>query len=166
LEDSSNICLSCGLCCDGTLIGFVQVEQDELPAVREVMTIEEENGIGFFLQPCQKYCNGCTIYADRPSNCDKFNCGLLKSVQQEDLAFDEALKTIDEVKQKKRDIEKLVAALPFQLQSKSFYFQMVELKSSLEKKKIASTLSTSELSLLAAVADLNALLSRRFDLEF
>jgi len=144
----------------------VQVEQDELPAVREVMTIEEENGIGFFLQPCQKYCNGCTIYADRPSNCDKFNCGLLKSVQQEDLAFDEALKTIDEVKQKKRDIEKLVAALPFQLQSKSFYFQMVELKSSLEKKKIASTLSTSELSLLAAVADLNALLSRRFDLEF
>jgi len=158
--------LSCGLCCDGTLIGFVQVEQDELPAVREVMTIEEENGIGFFLQPCQKYCNGCTIYADRPSNCDKFNCGLLKSVQQEDLAFDEALKTIDEVKQKKRDIEKLVAALPFQLQSKSFYFQMVELKSSLEKKKIASTLSTSELSLLAAVADLNALLSRRFDLEF
>jgi len=158
--------LSCGLCCDGTLIGFVQLEQDELPAVREVMTIEEENGIGFFLQPCQKYCNGCTIYADRPSNCDKFNCGLLKSVQQEDLAFDEALKTIDEVKQKKRDIEKLVAALPFQLQSKSFYFQMVELKSSLEKKKIASTLSTSELSLLAAVADLNALLSRRFDLEF
>lgn len=144
----------------------MQVEQDELPAVREVMTIEEENGIGFFLQPCQKYCNGCTIYADRPSNCDKFNCGLLKSVQQEDLAFDEALKTIDEVKQKKRDIEKLVAALPFQLQSKSFYFQMVELKSSLEKKKIASTLSTSELSLLAAVADLNALLSRRFDLEF
>lgn len=144
----------------------MQLEQDELPAVREVMTIEEENGIGFFLQPCQKYCNGCTIYADRPSNCDKFNCGLLKSVQQEDLAFDEALKTIDEVKQKKRDIEKLVAALPFQLQSKSFYFQMVELKSSLEKKKIASTLSTSELSLLAAVADLNALLSRRFDLEF
>jgi len=158
--------LSCGLCCDGTLIGFVQLEQDELPAVREVMTIEEENGIGFFLQPCQKYCNGCTIYADRPSNCDKFNCGLLKSVQQEGPAFDEALKTIDEVKQKKRDIEKLVAALPFQLQSKSFYFQMVELKSSLEKKKIASTLSTSELSLLAAVADLNALLSRRFDLEF
>jgi len=144
----------------------VQLEQDELPAVREVMTIEEENGIGFFLQPCQKYCNGCTIYADRPSNCDKFNCGLLKSVQQEGPAFDEALKTIDEVKQKKRDIEKLVAALPFQLQSKSFYFQMVELKSSLEKKKIASTLSTSELSLLAAVADLNALLSRRFDLEF
>lgn len=144
----------------------MQLEQDELPAVREVMTIEEENGIGFFLQPCQKYCNGCTIYADRPSNCDKFNCGLLKSVQQEGPAFDEALKTIDEVKQKKRDIEKLVAALPFQLQSKSFYFQMVELKSSLEKKKIASTLSTSELSLLAAVADLNALLSRRFDLEF
>tara|TARA_B100000795_G_C22706814_1_gene401886 strand:- start:32 stop:190 length:159 start_codon:yes stop_codon:yes gene_type:complete len=48
MNDSSDICLSFGLCCDGTLIGFVQLESEEILAIREIMDIENVNGKDFF----------------------------------------------------------------------------------------------------------------------
>ena len=101
MNDSLNICLSCGLCCDGTLIGYVKLGSEELPALRELLNIEEEGGKGFFLQPCKSYCDGCTIYSNRPKQCDNFKCGLLKSVEQKELSFDTALERINAVSQKK-----------------------------------------------------------------
>ena len=82
MSDSSNICLSCMLCCNGTTIGFVQLEENEITRVKKILEIEEVVGNGFILQPCKKLgCNGCTIYNDRPSQCVKFECKLLsKSV--------------------------------------------------------------------------------------
>ena len=87
MNDSSNICLSCGLCCDGTLIGFVQLESEEIPAIRELMDVEGVKDKGVFLQPCSKYCDGCTIYSQRPKQCASFKCGLLNSVEQKELDF-------------------------------------------------------------------------------
>jgi hypothetical protein len=37
MNDSTNICLSSGLCCDGTLIGFVQLSDEEIPELRKLM---------------------------------------------------------------------------------------------------------------------------------
>ncbi len=107
MNDSTNICLSCGLCCEGTVIGFVQLDKEELPAIREIMDIEEERGNGFFLQPCAKYCDGCTIYAKRPKQCASFKCGLLKSVEQKELDLDSAIEIVNMVKQKTSIIEKI-----------------------------------------------------------
>lgn len=129
MNDSSNICLSCGLCCDGSLVGFVDVNNEELPALKELMEIDEEQSHGFFLLPCDNLgCNGCTIYSDRPKQCRSFNCGLLNAVTNKDVAFDSAKTTIKEVKAKKEVILKKLLTLEIELQSKSFYFQMVELK--------------------------------------
>jgi len=41
MSDSSSICLSCLLCCDGTLIGFVQLEQEEIPPLKALLDIEK-----------------------------------------------------------------------------------------------------------------------------
>jgi uncharacterized protein len=168
-NNSQNICLSCGLCCDGSLIGFVQLEPEEIPVLREILELEEEDGKGFFLQPCSKFCDACTIYSQRPKSCDNFNCGLLKSVEQKELAFDAALEIIEEVKEKKLVIEKKLAILPFQLQSKSFYFKMVELKKKLVKKptiatknKAENTLSQTQLALITDLKQLDSLLLERF----
>ena len=162
MSDPSNICLSCGLCCDGTLIGFVQLQEDEIPAIKELMEIEEVNDTGFFLHPCKKYCNGCTIYENRPRNCDKFNCGLLKSVQQKELSFESAVETIDIVKQKKISIEKRFTELKIELKSPSFYFKMVELKKVLEKIKVESSLTKEHLELISDLEQLDILLSKKF----
>lgn len=101
MNDSLNICLPCGFCCDGTLIGHVQLNNEELPALKELMDIEDEKDNGFFLQPCSNYCDGCTIYSKRPKQCGNFECGLLKSFEQKELDFDSIIEIINEVKQKR-----------------------------------------------------------------
>ena len=134
MNKTSNICLHCGLCCDGTLIGFVELNKEELPAIKEIMEIEEAEGNGIFFLPCCNLgANGCIIYAKRPQNCDNFNCRLLKSVENTELKFELAVKIISEVKQKKGIIEAQIDALGFELQSQSFYFKIIELKKLFEK---------------------------------
>lgn len=162
MNDSLNICLSCGLCCDGTLIGYVKLGSEELPALRELLNIEEEGGKGFFLQPCKSYCDGCTIYSNRPKQCDNFKCGLLKSVEQKELSFDSALERINAVSQKKISIEKKIAKLPFELESNSFYFKMTELKTLLYKKKAESPVTQNQLELIPDLEQLNSLISKNF----
>ena len=164
MNDSSDICLSCGLCCDGTLIGFVQLESEEIPAIREIMDIENVNGKGFFLHPCNKYCDGCTIYSQRPKQCASFKCGLLKSVEQKELDFDLAIKTISEVKQQKISLEKKLVLLDIKLQSPSFYFKMIELKKLIQKYEAESSLTQKHLELKSELELLNNLLESKFDL--
>jgi uncharacterized protein len=162
MNDSLNICLPCGLCCDGTLIGFVQLDRAELPVLKESINIEYANGKGFFLQPCDNYCDGCTIYSKRPKQCANFNCELLESLEQKEFDFDLAVEIINEVKQKKIAIEKKLAALQFKLQSQSFYFKMVELKKLLQRSKSESSLTQNHIELISDLEQLDRLLSKRF----
>ncbi|NNF35050.1 MAG: hypothetical protein HKN68_13130 [Saprospiraceae bacterium] len=165
MSESINICLSCGLCCDGTLIGFVELDHKELPGLRELMDIEESNGSGFFLQACDNYCEGCNIYHKRPKQCATFKCELLNSVDQEELVFDSAIEVIDLVKQKKISIEKKSFELQLHLQSPSFYFRMIELKKQLKKYKLESALSLMHVELISDLEQLDDLLLKNFGLS-
>jgi len=165
MNDSSNICLSCGLCCNGTLIGFVELNTQEKTELRELMDIVESNEKGFFLQPCNKYCDGCTIYSQRPKQCASYKCGLLKSVEQKELDFNLALEIINEVKQKKINIEKNITTLQLELQSQSFYFKMIELKKLLQKYEAESSLKQKDLELISELEQLDNLLVSKFDLS-
>jgi hypothetical protein len=166
MSDTTNICLSCGICCDGTLIGFVQLVQEEIPRVKEFMEIEEEGGQGFFLHPCSKFCGSCTIYADRPSNCDKFNCKLLKSVEQQEKEFDAAVELVEVVKQKKLALEKKLTILDIDLESPSFYFKMIELKKQLQKMQFEDALTQGHLELSSNLNALDSLVHKEFGVSF
>jgi uncharacterized protein len=160
MDDELNICLACGLCCDGTLIGFVQLESEEMPALKKIMDVEDENGHGFFLHPCDKYCNGCTIYEDRPKQCDKFKCKLLSAVTQNEIEFNKAVEYVAEVKLKKAVILKNIALLELDLMSPSFYFQIVELKKILKKNE--SSLTQIQQELVKDISELDLLLLKEF----
>ena len=164
MSDSLNICLSCGFCCDGTAIGFVELENDEMSATRKLMNIEEEKGHGFFLQPCEKLaCDGCSIYSQRPKQCASYNCSLLESIEQNQSNFDSAIEIIRIVKNEKAAIEKKLEALPFDLHSKSFHFKMLELKKLLLKSK--SSLTQNHQELLSNINKLDLLLTKEFELN-
>lgn len=164
-NSDENICLACGLCCDGTFIGFVALEKEEMPKLKQLMEIEETHGNSFFLQPCSSYCNGCTIYKDRPTNCDKFNCGLLNSVTQKEITFEDALERIKEVKQRKDIILKQIALLQIEFKSPSFYFQMIELKKVLKKLQLTSLLTLEQEELVSNLFQLDSLLIKEFDVS-
>lgn len=165
MNHSLNICLPCGLCCNGTLIGHVQLDKEELPRLKEFMDIEDEDGNGFFLQPCNKYCNGCTVYSKRPKQCASFNCGLLESVDNKELEFVSAVEIVKEVNQIKIDIEKSIALLKIELHSESFYFKMVELKKVLQKIKSESLLTENHIKLASDLKQLDGLLEEKFNLS-
>ncbi len=122
------------LCCNGTTIGFVQLEKKELLRVREILEIEEEEGNGFILQPCKKLgCNGCTIYNERPKQCVKFECKLLLSIKDKLITAQSAVLIVEEVKKKKKIIERMIQKEKINLTSKSFYFKAFELRKSMLK---------------------------------
>jgi hypothetical protein len=134
---------------------------EDLTDVKAIMEIEDENGHGFFLQPCKKYCDGCTIYSQRPDPCISFKCGLLNSFDTKEFNFNAAAEIIEEVKVKKNEIEKKLALLQLELQSSSFYFKMVELKKLLSKND--ATLLPIQLELLSDLKELNTLVEIHFD---
>ena len=164
MNESTNLCLSCGLCCDGTLIGFVKLDPNEISKIKEVKNIEEVNGNGFFLQPCSDYCDGCTIYAQRPKQCASFKCGLLTSVEQKKLDFNSAIEIINSVKLKKEVIEKNTTALGLELKAKSFYFKTLELKKLIKNISTKSKLSQNHQELNLNLKELDKITSEKFDL--
>ena len=154
------------MCCDGTLIGFVQLEQKEVPALRELMAIEEEHNENIFFQPCENYCNGCAIYAERPENCKKFKCDLLEKLEQKKLSFDSAIHTIELAKEKRAAIEEQITALDLNLRSQSFYFKMIELNKILQTPDYNSYLTAKNQSIKNSIKELEALLIEKFNLSF
>jgi uncharacterized protein len=81
----TNICVQCGMCCDGTLYSRVCLEPaddaDQLRATRLVLV--ETAGTLSFHQPCPELENSrCGLYHGpaRPVVCAKFRCTLLRAV--------------------------------------------------------------------------------------
>lgn len=162
MSESETLCLSCGLCCDGTLIGFVQVSSEEVSSIKQIMEIEEINGQGIFIQPCSKYCNGCTVYENRPKQCGIFKCSLLTAVEDKELEFVVASEVITEVKERKTSLLEKLRPLQLKFKSPSFYFQMVELKKMLKKAKKKSTLSPVQLEIISDLKQLDQILLDKF----
>ena len=164
MSQSSNLCLSCMLCCNGTTIGFVQLEKNELIRIKKRLKIEEVGGNGFILQPCKKLgCNGCTIYNERPLQCVKFECELLLSIKEQNISFSSAVGIIEDVKRKKKAIERLIELEKINLYAKSFYFKAFELR-----KKMLKTNRPSDglKQVISQLEDLNHMITVNFGISF
>ena len=168
MSDSLNICLPCGLCCNGTLIGFVELNQEEIPVLNKLMDIEISSKNGVFIQPCNNYsdCNGCEIYSQRPKQCDSYKCELLKSVENKETSFDSAIEIIDIIKEQKVIIEKQLSIEKIELKSPSFYFKMVELKKILNKQNSELSITQNQYELLSNLNQLDNLISTKMGLSF
>ena len=78
-----NICVGCGLCCDGTLHGTATVQlHDEANVTAAGLEIATEGKKRFFRQPCPNFsCGSCTVYAIRPEVCRTYRCALLINLE-------------------------------------------------------------------------------------
>lgn len=88
-----NICLGCGLCCDGTMFGFVPLQSGDDPATLASLgqRLEIQDDRVGFAQPCVASCGGaCTIYDHRPGMCRKYRCALLLRHEQALVSAEEA----------------------------------------------------------------------------
>lgn len=98
---TEQLCLACGLCCDGTLFDGVQLEPgDDAGKLKAlglpVKTYRGRNPISRFPQPCAALCadRTCRLYADRPGQCRSFECKLFKQLRAGETDLAPALRLV------------------------------------------------------------------------
>ena len=99
---TATLCTRCGLCCDGTLFGDV-----ELTGPRETTRLEalgldvdtDDADVELLSLPCRGLRGTrCNVYVHRPQCCRTFECRLLQDAGRGIVTVDEALARIAEVK--------------------------------------------------------------------
>jgi len=120
--DSSpqSLCLSCGLCCDGTLFSSVPLKQDdEITPLKTVgINIVSDSDSNSFKLPCAAHQNRtCIVYANRPLSCKTYKCELLKRFERDDISHEAALKLINKIVSLKNEVKAFAVAASTDMQS-------------------------------------------------
>jgi Fe-S-cluster containining protein len=106
------LCPNCGLCCDSTLFADVELRKGDDPKRLEQLGLEilqKTKTRLAFSQPCVCFDGKlCKIYAERPTRCRLFECGLLKKVDRGDMTVSTALKKISDAKAKAENMRRLL----------------------------------------------------------
>lgn len=98
MTDGTDLCISCGLCCNGSLFHVARFsKKDDVNhwAAQGFELIERE-GSQLFYQSCPKLDGRkCSIYKQpRPSICGKFRCTVLRKVQTGKLSPETAMELV------------------------------------------------------------------------
>ena len=112
------LCLACGLCCDGTLFDNVRLGPDDdakrLKALElPVFTTRAKVPFTLFPQPCAGLCadRTCRLYADRPGQCRSFECGVFKDAKAGQIEFPAALRLVGKARRQADKIRQLLRQL-------------------------------------------------------
>lgn len=111
-NQEQELCIACGLCCDGSLFEFTPTRLEEQDGFEpaEVGLFKLNDGGFAISQPCCHLHNKCCeIYqAVRPAICGKYKCKLLKNFLRDEITFSAALELIETTLTQRDDIrEKL-----------------------------------------------------------
>jgi len=91
-----SLCLTCGICCDGTLFSQVLLRPDDDITVLETVgvTIVSDSDLNILKLPCAAHKGACVVYQDRPQRCREYKCELLKRFERSDILYADALRII------------------------------------------------------------------------
>jgi Fe-S-cluster containining protein len=109
-RDPRNLCLACGLCCNGVLFADVKLQPGD-DALR-LGSLGLKVAGGKFRQPCVAWegCR-CRIYSDRPKYCREFECLLFKRVRAGEVPFGSALDVVELARSKAEQVTLLLRQL-------------------------------------------------------
>jgi Fe-S-cluster containining protein len=118
VESGEDLCLACGLCCDGTLFDLVKLEAgDDIQKLRALglpVTLSRGKApVARFPQPCAALCadRTCRVYTDRPSQCRVFECGVFKDAKAGRITFAAALRLVKQARRRSEKIRRLLHEL-------------------------------------------------------
>ncbi len=107
----SDLCVSCGMCCDGTLFEKATVLNagDKQLALNLDLTIIEKEDKTFFKLPCHLFHKCCTVYDKvRPNVCGTFFCVPLRNYEKGEIEFELAEKQVLKLLSLKKSIQENV----------------------------------------------------------
>lgn len=118
MKSGEQLCLACGLCCDGTLFGHVRLapgdDPKRLKALGLPVTVSRaKTPVTFMRQPCSALCadRTCRVYADRPGQCRTFECGVFQGAQAGRIKFAAALRAVRQARRRADKIRRLLREL-------------------------------------------------------
>lgn len=118
MTPAERLCLSCGLCCDGTLFDNVRLgpgdDAGKLQALGLPVKVSRAQApITFFRQPCAALCanRACRLYTDRPAQCRTYECGVFKAAQMERITWAAAKRQVQRARREAEGIRRLLRAL-------------------------------------------------------
>lgn len=112
-KDRSDLCLSCGLCCQGLLHDLVPLEEDELERAARLRLPLFESPLRLAFQlPCPRLdARRCTVYAERPRGCASYACAVLEAYAAGEIDEPTALSRIERVREQSAEVARR-AGLP------------------------------------------------------
>lgn len=82
-----DICLECGLCCNGGIFGRVRLTDEDRARLHAASVDTPPDELP---QPCPFWGGSCSIYSARPGSCRQFRCKLLRGLDEGSIGFAEA----------------------------------------------------------------------------
>ena len=105
---ASRLCSECGLCCNGVIFHTVRLQPSDSARALAALGLKLKRSNSRFSQPCPAYCDGlCSIYAQRPERCRRFECRQLQQVARGEITETMALETIREVQRRAAELDRL-----------------------------------------------------------
>jgi hypothetical protein len=176
------LCLTCGLCCNGVLFKDVELQPgDDADRLRSLgvpirnprkpvsepsQSHRTKPALGKLKlpQPCAALCDGnhCRIYAGRPARCREFECAVFKSVAAGAIDLAAALKTVRSARHRAEQVRRLLRALGDHDEQLALSLRFKRTRKRLEAGGFDETSTDTFGELTLAVHALNVLLSTRF----
>ena len=152
------LCLQCGLCCNGVLFADVRPERgDDSPLFKQYGPRVAQPCPAFNSSNCK-----CAIYAKRPARCRKFECNQLLAVRAGKKSVDAALKKIGDTKRLAAEVERLLVELGFNDKRLPYSKRFQNCRRAADTGKIASEKFAQLADLQLAVHKLNGSLAQDF----
>jgi Fe-S-cluster containining protein len=169
-----DLCLSCGLCCNGVLFADVKLQpRDRCGVLRSLgmpLLPIGRRRLGApghpswkFLQPCAAFDGSrCAIYASRPVYCRKFECLLLKEFEQGSITEAQALGTIRGARKLADKVDMLLRSLEPSDEPRALAERFRRTAKRLERTELDSATAGKFGRLTVAYHQLNLVLRARF----
>ncbi|MBO9449149.1 YkgJ family cysteine cluster protein [Tropicibacter sp. R16_0] len=96
----SGLCVSCNLCCNGSIFARVPITEEERPRLPKEVQVFARNGALRMRLPCPRLGDdgACTCYDVRPDTCRTYNCKLSKRRNEGEIDERSAVEITQEIK--------------------------------------------------------------------
>jgi hypothetical protein len=162
---AEQLCLSCGLCCNGVIFADVELQPGDTPDFLAPggIVLRKKRGKSCFHQPCAALENGqCRVYENRPKHCRDFDCALLKNLNSGSVDFSTAQRAVRSAKKRAEKVQRLLRALGDNDESLALSVRFRRTSRRVQESELTAKAAEFFGQLSIAMHDLNFFLSRTF----
>jgi Fe-S-cluster containining protein len=176
-NDSTTLCLECGLCCNGVIFVDVELQPTEVRGLKSYLLRQKhsegqeiqspasrgKNGQAKLPQPCPAFdgCR-CRIYSERPKYCRQFECLLFKNVQSGRIGRAAAARIVQTAKERGEKVHTLLRELGDTDEHSALSLRFQRAAKRFEKAPLTDDKAEIYADLTLAVHDLNMLIREAF----